>query len=159
MTGKGEYKVGYRLGSCKSHNPVQPEKKLQLVHDDDDGFLQSRLKKLNLVDEVVSDEEEEEEDENDSMELCRFHGNRELKYPNAPFYAPSRILLKEHTVYNILKKDCDRCKKEKKLAKKKKLKNSMKPSIVTRFKNGDPTIGPLHEYDKYHFFVSYTSTS
>lgn len=159
MPGKGEYQVGYRLGSGKSHN----EKKLQLVHDDDDddddGFLPSRLKKLSLLDEVVSDEEEE--DESDSMELCRFHGNRELKYPNAPFYAPSRILLKEHAVYNILKKDCDQCKKEKKLAKKKKkLKNSKKPNIVTRFKNGDPTIAPLHEHDKYHFFVSYTlSTS
>lgn len=62
MPGKGEYQVGYGLGSGKSHNPTQPEKKLQLVHDDDDdGFLPSRLKKLNLLDEVVSDEEEEDE--------------------------------------------------------------------------------------------------
>ncbi|KAL6143757.1 hypothetical protein ACLB2K_054452 [Fragaria x ananassa] len=130
-----------------------PEKKLYAVDDGfNDDFLPSRLQKLNLLNEEAATDSEDEDDSN-SIEFCRFHGERQLMYPNAPPNAPTRILLKEHTVYNIPKKDCVKCKKEK-LAKKK-LKKSKKPNIVTMYKNGHPRIAPLNEDGKYQFLVYY----
>ncbi|PRQ53055.1 hypothetical protein RchiOBHm_Chr2g0162251 [Rosa chinensis] len=129
--------------------------KLQLVDGDgfNDDLLPSRLQKLNLRDEVAAGSDSEDEDVSNSIEFCEFHGVRQFKYPNAPPNAPTRIRLKEHTVYNIPKKDCVKCKEEK-LAKKKR-KKSKEPNIVTMYKNGHPRIAPLHEDSKYQFLVYY----
>ncbi|XP_004306012.1 PREDICTED: protein U2-like [Fragaria vesca subsp. vesca] len=126
------------------------------------------LQKLNLLKEVDAGTDSENEDDGnsynvvdagtgsedeDDTEFCEFHGERELKYPSAPPYAPTRIRLKLHTVYNIPKKDCVKCKEEK-LAKQKR-KKSKEPNIVTMSKNGHPRVAPLHESGKHQFLVYY----
>ncbi|ACU00027.1 U2 protein [Faba bean necrotic stunt virus] len=79
-------------------------------------------------------------------EFCRLHGRRVLAYPRLPSYAPTRLVLKSRTVYDIRVDECKTCIAE--------CKNSSC--------NNDGSLEglcDLYDYGNYRYQVRYSNTS